>query len=566
MRRGSSPALDNAMAITIFRAASSPADYEQAEFFATRACDSHPNPIPPELPTTLGNILSLRGKHQPAIAAFERALRSHPDHFNARLGLANTLRQVHRLSDAVAILEQALHSAPADPVSHAALLATLAASVLWIGDAERAWTIISDAISRFPDDPLVASTFANTACYVPDLTREQEHDAQRRYGLLYDRLVRITPPPPAAPKPAGAKIRIGLVSPDFRQHSVAYFIEPLLNNLDKNAFEVFGYSTSTQSDATTKRLATLFPTFRTIGSLSDHDAAVQVRRDAIDVLIDLAGHTLGHRLPLFLFRAAPKQAAYLGYPSITGLSTIDARFVDALTDPEGCDNTASPEALVRLSAPFLTYTPPPEAPAIAVPDPTPFTFGSFNATPKMNNHTLTVWSKILRAAPGSRLLLKSTQFSDPQIRATFLARFAALGAAPGQVEILPATASLAEHLSLYNRIHLALDTFPYCGATTTCEAAFMGVPTLTLAPESHGKRHVSRVGLTINTALGLSDLVAGTPEAYVERAVAASTGALPLPDRRELRDRVVRTSPLADGARLADSFGHAIRTLVSTPA
>lgn len=555
MRRGSTPMLDNAMAIAVLRMASGPTELEQAEFYARRACDSLTSP-PAEITTTLANILALRGKYDAAAVAFERALKAQPQHLNARLGLANVLRQTGKLTAAAELLAATVPTA--DKQAQAAIDATLAATLLWCGKVEEAWALARAASDRFPDDAMVASTLANTACYVPGLSRDEEHQAQRRYGELFDRTVKITPPP-FPPRPTGTPLRIGFVSPDFRQHSVAYFLEPLLRGLrelegkpEGTRIELYGYAAGATKDAMTETLKALFHKFQPIGHLSDHDAAVLVRKDAIDVLVDLAGHTLGHRLPLFLFRAARAQVSYLGYPSITGVSTMDGRIVDETTDPVGCENTVSPEKLIRVPAPFLAYTPPRDAPPIEQPPAAPFTFGSFNATPKINSEVIAAWSRILRETSGSRLLLKSTQFADAAVRANYHGRFQAAGIDPARVEILPPTAGVREHLAMYNRIHLALDTFPYCGTTTTCEAASMGVPTVTIASDDHGNRHVSRVGATLNTAMRLPDFIATSTDQYVDIAVRTATTSK-LPTRSDVR-AAITDGPLGAQTTLAPAW------------
>jgi predicted O-linked N-acetylglucosamine transferase (SPINDLY family) len=279
--------------------------------------------------------------------------------------------------------------------------------------------------------------------------------------------------------------------------------------------------------------------------------------ETIDVLVDLSGHTLGHRLPLFVFRAAPVQVSYLGYPSISGLSEMTARLVDSITDPAGEENTVSSERLVRLDGPFLCFETPTELPAPRDAN-GPVTFGSFNTAAKINPGVLAAWAEILRGVPESRLMLKAASFADAGVRQALTARLEALGIEGSRLTILPATKTRGEHLAAYSRVDLALDTFPYNGTTTTCEAAAMGVPTLVI----RGDRHASRVGATLNTALGVPELIAENSADYVARAIKLG-GDRPGLARyhASMRAKLVE-GPLCDAGRLAASFTGAVRGLV----
>jgi protein O-GlcNAc transferase len=550
MRRGSSPMLDHAMAVTLARLGE-PAGLDQAVFFARRALDSAGprGPGTAEFASTLGNILTMQAKHEKGVAAFRTALAANGTLPGARLGLANALRALHRYTEAASLLTGA---------TDALACATLAATHLSMGDPERAWAVASDAARTFPNDLTLATTRANIACYIPGLSRDDEWRAQRAYGEIFDRNVRITPPPLDRSRDPDRPLTLGLVSPDFREHSVGCFLGPLLANLDPSRLRTVLYF-SGRPDAATERFRTLAGTFRDVTALSDQDLAMTVRKDAVDILVDLSGHTLGHRLPLFVFRSAPVQVTYLGYPSITGLSTMDARLVDTITDPAGDENTLSPERLVRLNAPFLAFELPTQTPT---PRPTKrtgdaITFGSFNAMPKINATVLDTWAKILARVPGSRLILKSGPLADEGVRKAVLSRLAAAGVDPPRVECLSATPTREAHLAAYSNVDVALDPFPYHGTTTTCEAAAMGVPTITL----RGDRHATRVGASINAVLGLADLVTDAVDGYVAAAAALAAAPARLTDLHATLRARLAASPLCDGGRLARSFESALRGL-----
>jgi predicted O-linked N-acetylglucosamine transferase (SPINDLY family) len=302
----------------------------------------------------------------------------------------------------------------------------------------------------------------------------------------------------------------------MRDHSVAFFIEPILAAHDRAAFDVFCYSTAVRGDAVTQRLASKADHWRDCGRLSDYAIAQQIRNDGIDLLVDLAGHTVGNRLAVFAMRATPVQASWIGYPNTTGLKTMDFRLTDAISDPPGAD-AFSTERLVRLPHGFLCFqpsndAPPPQAPS----DGRPFTLASFNAVPKYSDGCIAAWAQILRRLPTARLRLKAADLANGLARRRLLAAFAAHGIEAQRIALLPLVASRREHLAAYHDIDLALDPFPYNGTTTTCEALWMGVPVLTL----RGQIHAGRTGASLLTQVGLEAFIAETKEAYVEAAVA----------------------------------------------
>ncbi|QOI99352.1 MAG: tetratricopeptide repeat protein [Phycisphaeraceae bacterium] len=562
LTKGPAPDLDNAMAVVLSRCG----EPDRAAFFAQRAADAAPANAP--ILTTLANLRSVLGAYDQAIPIYQRALDADPSHAGARLGIANALRGLHRYSDAAEHLRAALEGRR-DPD----LEATLAATVAWAGRIEEAMPIIRAAAEAFPDHAMAATTLANLSNYDPDLEADEVIEAHLAFGRLADRLMPPPPPTPTPPTPPtptpptpptltpGGPLRIGLISPDLRRHSVAFFVEPLLRHLPDHGVEVRCYPSHVKGDDVSARLKALAAGWREIGALADADAAARIRDDRLDLLIDLAGHTLGHRLGVLQRRPAPRQATYLGYPSITGLSTCDARIVDTLTDPPADDpGPRVHERLVRIDPPFLCYTPPHDAPDPALPpEDAPITFGCFNTLPKINTSVVSAWSTLLARVPGSRLLLKATQFADPAARDALAARFAAAGTDPRRVEILPATPSLRDHLALYARVHLALDTFPYHGTTTTCEALWQGVPVVTLA----GDRHASRVGCSLLHAAGLDDLVARSTDDYLTLAAALAADRPRLADlRASLRPRL-RAGPLCDSPGLARRFAAALRSILA---
>jgi protein O-GlcNAc transferase len=282
----------------------------------------------------------------------------------------------------------------------------------------------------------------------------------------------------------------------------------------------------------------------------------------VDVLVDLAGHTAEHRLLMFARVPAPVQVAYLGYPNTTGMprSQMHYRLTDALADPPGDADRLHTEELVRLPDVFLCYRPLDDAPPVA---PCPcgttgvVTFGSFNTLEKVTAAQIGLWAQILRRSPGSRLMLKNKSLGDAAVRERVRAAFAAHGVDGERLVLAGPEREPARHLARYNEVDVALDTFPYAGTTTTCEALWMGVPVVTLA----GATHRSRVGLSLLTAVGLSELVATAPQQYVDLALAMAGDPPRLKALREtLRDRV-RTSCLTDAPRFTRHLEAAYRRM-----
>ena len=349
-----------------------------------------------------------------------------------------------------------------------------------------------------------------------------------------------------------ARVRIAYLSPDFRKHSVSFFFTPLLKHHDRNSFEVYCLSDVLCPDAVTERLMALSDGWRDISRLDTAEAERVVREIKPDILVDLAGHTgQSIRLPLFSRRLAPVQVTWLGYPNTTGLGTMDYRLTDSLADPDDAhDSIYYSERLYRLPGGFLCYEPPENASDVAPP---PLlhngyiTFGSFNMLPKITDSAIEAWSSLLQQVPNSRIILKNHYFRDGTAARHIFRRFQRNGITGERIELLPADVDPLTHLNRYGQIDIALDTFPYNGTTTTCEALWMGVPVITMC----GGRHASRVGASILTRVGLADCISNTVDGYVSAALRLSRDSLELENMRySLRGQMQR-SPLCDGSGFA---------------
>jgi predicted O-linked N-acetylglucosamine transferase (SPINDLY family) len=350
-------------------------------------------------------------------------------------------------------------------------------------------------------------------------------------------------------------LRIGYVSRDFCAHSVASFVEPVLARHDRSQHTVHCYYTRAHSDAVTERFASLADAWHDASHDTADALAARIHADGIDVLVDLGGHTLDNRLASFSRRPAPVQCTWLGYPDTTGLPAIDYRITDDIVDHGGADALHS-ERLLRLAPPFLCYQPDADAPPVATrPTDGPVVFGSFNVIMKVNEPLIDLWTGILTDVPGSRLMLKSTLLEYAETAARVRDRFAERGITADRLDLRPWTGNRAEHLATYGDIDIALDTFPYNGTTTTCEALWMGVPVVTL----RGGVHMSRVGASLLASIGLEMLVAAEPEQYATIAVdLAREPSLRRTLRAGMRARL-EASPLLDAAGFARKLENAYR-------
>ncbi len=363
------------------------------------------------------------------------------------------------------------------------------------------------------------------------------------------------------PSTAGRRIRIGYVSNDFRGHSVAYFLVGILAAHDRSAFEISCYSLTHAPDRMTANFVRLSDHFVDLSNCTDAEAAKRIEADEIDILVDLGGHSSGGRIGIFSFRPAPIQVTYLGYPATTGCSFIDSRMVDALTDPEGSD-ALSTEKLIRLPAPFICYTPNAASPEVA---PLPalanghITFGSFNQSAKISDETLDLWSRVLSGVPDSRMFIKARAFSDAQVCERFRQRFAERGLDASRITFSGLIANPQEHLAAYGKVDVALDTFPYNGTTTTCEALWMGVPVISLV----GGLHAARVGYSILSAVKLEGLATTSDDDFVALSVAFSEDRNQLAALRSHLRMVVASSPLCDRTRFTRGLEDAYQKMVA---
>jgi predicted O-linked N-acetylglucosamine transferase (SPINDLY family) len=488
--------------------------------------------------------------------ALSAALRLRPDFAEAAAMLGMLLSARQRAAEAEPHLRQAFELAP----GRADVVYALTRMLAETGRAPEAVAILRASLRQSPSDLLLQGKL----CMMLNYTAEPPELVYREHARFGD--LAGAAASPAMFSPAGEdpdrRLRIGYLSPDLREHSVAYYLEPLIEHRDRATHQAFAYPLAPGDAHTTPRLRALFDGWHDAFQASDDQLAAMLRRDRNDILVELAGHTSGNRLAAMARRLAPVQVTFVGYPNTTGVRAIDYRLVDGVTDPPGSESFAT-ERLVRLPGCFLCYRPPAAAPAPAPPpsaEGAPITFGSFNSLAKLSDATVALWSRVLHAVPGSRLVLKGKALGEAIAADRFRARFAAHQVAPDRLELLSHMEGVAGHLGAYARVDIALDAFPYGGTTTTCEALWMGVPVVTLA----GRVHASRVGASLLTGLGLTDLIADSQDAFVAAAAGLAREPARLAALRSaLRPRLLG-SPLCDAPAYARKVEAAFRQMWRT--
>lgn len=502
----------------------------------------------------MGITLKDMGRYEEAVAAFRRCVQLQPNLAEAYSELGQTLREMGRFEEAVAACRQAVRLKPdyVDPRNN------LGNTYRDMGQIDLAIDSYRQAIARQPD---WAASHGNLLlvlhCYEKFDPNQQLAESIRWAARHADPLTKSAPPHVNNRSP-DRRLKVGYVSPDFRGHPVGRFFLPLLAKHDPGQVEVFCYAQLGYPDAITLRIHQLAHQWRNTVGLNHDQVAQQIRSDQIDILVDLAGHTARNRLLVFARKPAPVQVSWLGYPSTTGMAAMDYRLTDALADPPGVSDEFCRERLIRLPQCAWCFEAPQETPPPmdnAQANGRPITFCSFNDFSKVNPPMLKLWARIILSTPGSRLLLKANAFSSGEAQDRVRKIMSAAGVGPDRLVLQGRRISYEDHLAAYYEADIGLDTFPYNGTTTTCEALWMGVPVITMA----GTAHVSRVGLSLLSNVGLGELIADGTEQYVQMAIALAGDAQRLAALKAgLRDRMLN-SPLMDARRFAGDIEAAYR-------
>jgi predicted O-linked N-acetylglucosamine transferase (SPINDLY family) len=496
-------------------------------------------------------------RNKDAAAAVKRALSIDPNAASTWNLLGNIHQLAHELDEAMSCYRRALTI----DGRHVEALGNVGSALLVQGDVLAAVEAFDRAIALKPD---WASLHSNRLLALNYYSEDGEQNLAahtawaRQTGIATSQVQR-----PRAAEPE-RRLRVGYVSPDFRAHSVGWFLDGIFSHHDHSAFEVFCYSDCTSPDSMTARLRSFADRWCDTAGMEDRVLADQIVADRIDILVDLAGHTANNRLPVFASKPAPVQVTYLGYPNTTGLDAMDYRLTDAVVDPPGASEAFHTETLVRLPHGFLCFTPPAQEIALSPP---PIlangfvTFGSFSMLAKVTPEVVRCWAQLLSETPGSRLHLKAFGLGGAGTRTRIVTLFRQNGIGEERLSLYGLVNSLGSHLEHYQSVDIALDTFPYNGTTTTCEALWMGVPVVAVA----GRLHAGRVGASLLTRIGFTELIAADLTGYIQLARGLAANPERLTHYRDtLRSRLV-SSPLCDAKAFTCELEQAYRTMFAKP-
>ncbi len=480
-----------------------------------------------------GEILQLMGRYEESLATFELAILEAPNNAVFHNNMANTLIKMGRLQQALGHYQQAISIKP--DLSQAYI------NLAWVyreyGMLPESWQCLSELQKQTTLSPADHSDLLFSLNYDPSFDNQAKYELAKKWwtrqsqkAVKQDKITKL----PAKP------IKIGFISPDFCNHPVGQFLLPLIKNFSGERLNTFCYANLPKiPDKQTLRLQKAAGYWRDIAPLNDQDAAGLIKKDKIDILIDLAGHTANNRLGVMSLMPAPVQASWLGYVNTTGLPVIDYRLTDEITDPPGSEIFYS-EKLYRLPHGFFCFSPPKKSPDISSHNSgnnNITTFASFNNLPKITPEVVEVWATILNRLPQARLLLVSRQFAEPAIIARYQELFKQHNIAKDHV-IFQGSLPYLEYLNLFNQVDIALDSFPHNGHTITCDTLWMGVPLITL----RGNCYAGRMGSSIMTRIGLPDLIATNKDEYVSIAINLASNKLRLQELRSgMRERLLKS-------------------------
>ena len=500
----------------------------------------------------LANALRQVGKQDEAEATYRQSIANAPNFAVPYNNLANLLKDQGHLEQAIEFYRKAIEISP----KIAPLYNNLGNALAETGALDEAIVSYRKVLELTPQDSALHGSLLLTLHYHPDIDPKTNLEEHRIWNQRHGEPLKKFIQPHRNDRDPNRRLRIGYVSADLRDHPVGRFLLPLLQQHDRAQFENFCYAGAPVPDATTEQIRAVADVWRPTLTLSDEQLAEQIRKDQIDILVDLAAHTAGSRLRVFAMKPAPVQVSYLAYVGTTGLEAIDYRLTDPYLDPPGLNDEFYAEESIRLPETYWCYQP-----AGAAPEPGPLpalaaghvTFGSMNNFAKLNDRVLDTWAQLLKTVPNSWLLIHAKAGSH---RTRVENRMAADGIDTNRIGFINRL-PIEQYFSQYQRFDIALDTYPYGGGTTTCDALWMGVPVVS----RFGQRAVSRAGLSILSNAGLPHLVAETDERYVQIAAELTADLPKLAElRATLRDRL-RSSPLMDAPRFARNVENAFRTM-----
>ena len=509
------------------------------------------NPDLAEAHSNLGSALHKLGDFENAVVSFRHAVNLQPDFVEAHCNLGLALQKIGQVDSAIASYRRTLEINP----DYAEAYSNLGLALQSIGQLEGAVANYQRALEIKPDlhqarNELLFTlnfTASHTPSYYLGQAREFGRAVARTAGTRFSAWQCKARP---------GRLRVGLVSGDLRIHPVGYFLEGLLSHINPDRIELIAYPNHYEEDELTARIRPCFSAWKPLFGKSDEAAAHLIHDDGVHVLLDISNHTGHNRLPMFAWKPAPVQATWLGLPSTSGLAEMDYVLGDPYAIPAEFESHFS-EAVWRMPESCLCLAVP-DSPVNVAPLPGLssgyVTFGSFNHLTKMTDEVVAVWARVLKSVPNSRLSLKTKQLSDLAVCEKTRQRFVSCGIAPERLLMGGTLASRDDHLAAYNKVDIALDTFPYPGVTTSVEALWMGVPVLSM----RGDRFISRTAGSIAHNAGLPDWIAADKDDYVAKAVEFTSNLERLATLRAgLRQQVI-ASPLFDAPRFARNFEDAL--------
>lgn len=523
---------------------------EMGRFAEAEACHRRALQIRPDSAETLnnlGNALERLGRFTDAEACYRRAIGINPDYAEAHGNLGNILEGQGRFKEAEDCLRLALERKPGFAEAHNNLGIALERqgrfqeaeacyrrSILIrpeyaeahsnLGNILKEQDRLAEAESSYrralairPDFEDAFGNLLFTLNYHPDMSAEEIFSVYREYDRRFGLPLRTAWREHSNDRTATRRLKVGYVSPDFRQHSARHFLEPLLAHHDKGAVEVHAYAELTREDAVTARYRDYADHWIATRGMTDAEMAERIRADGIDILVDLAGHTAGNRLQVFARRPAPVSASWLGFGYTTGLTAIDYILTDETSVPEGSENLFS-EKPWRLETPGYVFRPAGGmGPVTALPAQARgfVTFGTLTRAIRINHRTVRAWSEILRRVDGARLVVDSRTFQDAAMVAALAAQFSAQGIARDRLEI----GFHSPPWDVLRGLDIGLDCFPHNSGTTLFESLYMGVPYVTLAD----RPGVGRLGSSIIEGVAHPEWISRTEEEYIEKSVALAS-------------------------------------------
>ena len=523
---------------------------DDAERFLAEILKHKPDEL--NVPFQRGTLFSKKGEYNNALEQFLIVYDKLPGHFENLNNIATAYFKLQKYDEAIDFYKKALEIMPKSSFVMSALAVCLSRH----GRVDEAINYFRQSLAIAPDMPSVHSDLLLTMIYAESVSPEELAEEAKLFG----KNIAVAFPRKngsSRDKTSDRKLKIGYISPDFKDHPVPYFVESLFRNHNRDHFQIYAYSNTHVNNVIMDRIKFCVDVWRDIrkfDAAAIHDLIVE---DQIDILVDLSGHTGHNNLKVFAYKPAPVQVTWLGFPATTGMETIDYRITDTFAEPPGMTEHLSIEKLWRLPHIFCCYMPHEYSPNVV--EKVPFedngyiTFGCFNNFMKVRDPVLATWKKILDQVPNSCLLLEVQGINHPKFRDAVLERLKQQGIPTEQVILEPR--SNANQFVLYNKIDIALDPFPCVGGTTSFDTLWMGVPFVTLA----GKQFVSRMGVTILNNAGLPELIAQNTDEYIAIAVAIATDQARLRElRRGLRDRFSR-SPAMDQELFARDMEEAYR-------